>query len=293
MKLKWNWLPLWPSLTVALAVVLFATWAAPAQQLEMAEPTIERAWNPPLMGTFYLIHQKHGPPYPFDPYGGRLPVYEWKPGVFLIDDVEFAAAALPSKSGQSAQAEGGGGGLSMSMMSSTGPGGFPVGGSGGGELICAASTNFTLAYRYWTNSLALDVALGTNSTIDLTVLTSTTNALYDLFGTTNLNSLALPQLSRTNWQWLLRVTNSSISFTWGDTNWCAAWFQLGTMLDTDGDSLTDAYENLVSHTSASNPDSDGDGILDGVEVQYGLNPRVADPPFTISIMQPAGNSLLP
>ena len=181
----------------------------------------------------------------------------------------------------------------MSLMSGTGPGGFPVGGSGGADLICSASTNFTLSYRYWTNSLALGVALGTNSTIDLAVLTSTTNALYDLFGTTNLNSLALPQLSRTNWQWLFRATNSPISFTWGQSNWCGAWFQLGTMLDTDGDLLTDAYENLTSHTSTNLWDTDGDLIGDGVEVQYGLNPRVADPAFTISITQPTAGSLLP
>lgn len=265
---------------------LAAACPAQAQQLQIAEPLIERVWNPPPVGTFFLIHQKYSAPYPFDPSFGQLPVYEWKPGVFLVDDSQVDYAALESKS------EGGGG---MSLMSMTGPGGFPVGtNSGSAELICSASTNFTLTYRYWSNSLALGVALGTNSTIDLTVFTSTTNATYDLFGTTNLNALALPQLSRTNWQWRLRATNSFISFTWGQSNWCGAWFQLGsTTQDTDSDGLTDAYETLTSHTSASNPDSDGDGILDGVEVQYGLNPRVADPPFTISITQPAPDSLLP
>jgi hypothetical protein len=52
-----------------------------------------------------------------------------------------------------------------------------------------------------------------------------------------------------------------------------------------------AYETLVSHTLPGNSDSDADGILDGVEVQYALNPNEADPPFTISITQPAVDSL--
>ena len=39
--------------------------------------------------------------------------------------------------------------------------------------------------------------------------------------------------------------------------------------------LTDAYENLVSHTDPENGDTDGDGVGDAIEVLQGRNPRVA------------------
>ena len=41
------------------------------------------------------------------------------------------------------------------------------------------------------------------------------------------------------------------------------------MLDSDGDGLTDAFENLVSHTDRFNPDTDGDGISDYDEYWFG------------------------
>jgi uncharacterized repeat protein (TIGR01451 family) len=42
-------------------------------------------------------------------------------------------------------------------------------------------------------------------------------------------------------------------------------------IDTDRDGLPDDYELTVTRTDPNNPDTDGDGILDGVEV-FGLNP---------------------
>ncbi|MCW5556819.1 MAG: alpha/beta hydrolase [Verrucomicrobiae bacterium] len=46
--------------------------------------------------------------------------------------------------------------------------------------------------------------------------------------------------------------------------------------DADADGLSDEFERRVSRTSIANADSDGDGMPDGWEVQYGLNPNVAD-----------------
>jgi hypothetical protein len=45
------------------------------------------------------------------------------------------------------------------------------------------------------------------------------------------------------------------NFSWGETNWCERYFQLGTMEDGDNDGLTDAYEQLVSHTGTNIPNS--------------------------------------
>jgi uncharacterized membrane protein len=46
-------------------------------------------------------------------------------------------------------------------------------------------------------------------------------------------------------------------------------------LDTDGDGLTDQYENSIK-TDPLNPDTDGDKSWDGVEVQQGTNPLNPD-----------------
>jgi hypothetical protein len=45
--------------------------------------------------------------------------------------------------------------------------------------------------------------------------------------------------------------------------------------DTDNDGLTDCEENLL-HTDPLNPDTDGDGIPDGLEVRFGMNPLDAN-----------------
>lgn len=52
--------------------------------------------------------------------------------------------------------------------------------------------------------------------------------------------------------------------------------QVAPIVDTDGDELTDAYENLVSGSSPIAQDSDEDGIADGAEILIGSNPNKAD-----------------
>jgi hypothetical protein len=46
--------------------------------------------------------------------------------------------------------------------------------------------------------------------------------------------------------------------------------------DTDQDGIADQDELLVTGTDANNPDSDGDGLSDGIEVQNRMNPLDAD-----------------
>jgi hypothetical protein len=49
---------------------------------------------------------------------------------------------------------------------------------------------------------------------------------------------------------------------------------LGSPVDQDADGLTDAYERLVSKTDPTNPNSSGDGMLDGWKVLWGMSPLI-------------------
>jgi hypothetical protein len=46
---------------------------------------------------------------------------------------------------------------------------------------------------------------------------------------------------------------------------------LGTPQDSDGDGITDAYDNLILHISPYDPDVAGDGIGNGFKLLAGLS----------------------
>lgn len=54
------------------------------------------------------------------------------------------------------------------------------------------------------------------------------------------------------------------------------FFMLGLCTDTDGDGLSDSFENLVAKTDPDLADTDGDGLPDGWEYGMGLNPLSGD-----------------
>ncbi len=56
----------------------------------------------------------------------------------------------------------------------------------------------------------------------------------------------------------------------------AAFFRLGSRLDSDGDGLPNDYETLVCGTNPSLVDTDGDGLEDGEELSIGTNPAISD-----------------
>ena len=279
------------AIRLPISVICFLLFARPAE----AQRAVSKSPVPPMLvaqspttGTFYLLGRIPSPPFPFDPYHGQLPVYAYD-GVFFVDDSAVSLFEMSLVSGEFFSGEEGGG---MMLMSSPGPPGGFSGTNSATNLFCSSLTNFVVGYQSSTNGLSLGIAPTTNTFVALTIQTAT-NVSYDVFGTTNLIELALPSLSRTNWSWLSRANGGATSFSWGLTNWCERYFQLGTTNDPDGDSLTSAYESLVSHTGTNTWDTDGDGIGDGAEVRFGLNPRAADPAFTISITQPAVGTFFP
>jgi len=134
-------------------------------------------------------------------------------------------------------------------------------------LLGATSQCITNTPVYLTNVLSvLDTNLGWTVTFD--IQGGTNGLLYDVFSTTN---LAGNSITNSQWTWLERGPTCS---TYQYTNQPAAlaFYLLGTPQDSDGDGLTDAFEQLVSKTDSGDPDTDGDGLPDGWEIEHGMNP---------------------
>lgn len=107
--------------------------------------------------------------------------------------------------------------------------------------------------------------------LSLTATNTEAGARYDVF--------AIADLALNDWVWVMRGQTGQTNFEVSSLPEEQCYFILGTMQDGDGDGLTDAYENLVSHTSSaswSSVDSDEDGLSDGWELLNGTSPLDAD-----------------
>ncbi len=104
--------------------------------------------------------------------------------------------------------------------------------------------------KYTADDLWLEITTLTNSVAFFIIHPPTaevTNGVYDLYMTTNL-SPSVAGLNLTNWMWLLRSDPGETNLLAPELTADQAFFMLGRTDDTDGDSLSDAYEHLVSHT---------------------------------------------
>jgi plastocyanin len=141
--------------------------------------------------------------------------------------------------------------LTMSTMDSGGP---PTPGEGG-----EGGTNDWGGFEamtYTTNDLWLELIAKTNSTGYFVIhppWTELANGVYDIFETTNL-STSVPGLNGTNWLWVYRTDPGQTNFVISDLTDEIAFFRAAKTNDTDGDSMSDAYERLVSHTDPNTPD---------------------------------------
>ncbi len=138
---------------------------------------------------------------------------------------------------------------------------------GSNATSCVTSSNVWI-----TNMVATLVGTNaTNQSVNFTfeIAGGSNNLPYDVFAT---GDFIGSSLTNSQWLWMGQGYHCNI---YTITNLPSrAFLILGTSLDSDSDGLTDAYERLMSHTNPLNPDTDGDGILDGWEVMSGLNPRV-------------------
>ncbi|MGA2280998.1 MAG: hypothetical protein ABSG80_11930 [Verrucomicrobiota bacterium] len=141
----------------------------------------------------------------------------------------------------------------------------PVPGYGGGDTN---SYDFSSGYQaqvFTTNDLWLEITGTTNTGTSLTAYLvihtpwNVANGVYDLFATTN--------LAPTAWHWLLRCAPGQTNLAVTNLASATGFFLLASTNDTDGDSLSDAFERLVSHTDPTLYSTDGSGMSDGWQWQ--------------------------
>src|SRR5688572_4690673 len=139
----------------------------------------------------------------------------------------------------------------MMTMSAPPPPGGGGGGGGGG-------TNEPPPGLVTEPGLKLTAPVIAGSILSTSLKEADTNSAYEIFHRLTLASTskwvraAGGDLGQTNFSVTLPSTNS-------------AFYQAAEIFDTDFDGLSDAYEQWVSGTSKTSPDSDGDGIPDGKE----------------------------
>jgi hypothetical protein len=126
-----------------------------------------------------------------------------------------------------------------------------------GKQMAFPRTGGCSAKSYTSDDLWFEITCVTNYTANFIVHSpdaEATNGVYDLFMTTNL-SPDVPGLNLTNWLWLLRTDPGQTNLTVPDLTSDQAYFLLARTNDADGDGMSDAYEQLVSHTSPTNADA--------------------------------------
>jgi hypothetical protein len=141
-----------------------------------------------------------------------------------------------------------------------------ISGIGGLQLIGSVSAiNST---NIWITNVTTSVTSG-GMAMTFTIQGGSNNVPYDVFANSVLSfgSTGIP------WAWMGQGYHGNI-YTITNLPNTACFLILGFPQDTDGDGLTDAYENLVSKTNPNVADTSGDGISDAWEVLLGLNPLI-------------------
>lgn len=143
--------------------------------------------------------------------------------------------------------------------------------SGSGDLT-ALSTNISgciSSSKIWiTNIMA--TPSGTNMNVTFTIAGGSNGIPYDVFANSVLDFSSNTNLA---WAWMGQGYQC-VTYSLTNLPSPTCFLVLGTPQDTDGDGLTDAYEELVSKTNPFNADTSGDGMLDGWKVEWGLNPLI-------------------
>ena len=143
-----------------------------------------------------------------------------------------------------------------------------IAGSGGLQTLISSSGCGTSTNVWMTKPVAITTGSGTNVTMDVTfTIEGGSNAVpYDVFA----NSVLGQPVSTAPWAWMGQGNQCNTYMLTNLPN-TTCFFLLGGPQDSDGDGLTDAYKIFVLGISTNNPDVNGDGMLNGWKVLWGLS----------------------
>ena len=139
--------------------------------------------------------------------------------------------------------------------------------TGQGGLQLVGSVSAINSTNIWITNVTATVTSG-GMAMTFTIQGGSNNVPYDVFA----NSVLSFGPTGVPWAWMGQGYHGN-TYTLTNLPNTACFLILGTPQDTDGDGLTDAYENLVSKTNPNVADSNLDGLLDSWEVLLGLNPQ--------------------
>jgi hypothetical protein len=202
---------------------------------------------------FWSLQNPDWPPLPGDTIG--MNVWPIGSGSFVLDDTQYNYNPAPKVKAKTA------------LTSDLAP---PDPGGGTGDTNTYDLSGTSSAVSYSTNDLWLQIVGQNNSVSSLVIHTpwnvTGSNFMFDVFATTNLLP-TVPGLNGTNWMFVTRgLPGQTNLFVSPMPNAPVCFYRLGTLLDSDNDGLTDAFEKLVSHTDPNLWDSNGNGIGDGDEL---------------------------
>jgi len=142
----------------------------------------------------------------------------------------------------------------------------------GSGILIALSTNTTgcvSSSNIWITNFTAAV-VGTNMSITFTLEGGSNGVPYDVFANSVLD---FSNTTNAPWAWMGQGYQC-VTYTITNLPIGACFLILGNPTDSDSDGLTDAYERLVSKTDPDNPNSSGDGMLDGWKVLWGMSPLI-------------------